>query len=146
MRRSVPCPHGDCPGLVRYPKDHHKPVHCDTCRRRAGYWQKLVMEYEAWLAEALADAEAEVNHASMPVKPKGMSEAAKAIREGARVTRHDEANYDNDGPTPDDIEDAERRHKAQFEKHDYEPSTSSHPMHTDPLCAVCGYARQSWQH
>ncbi len=31
-------------------------------------------------------------------------------------------------------------------RHDYEPSEHHHPMHTDPVCAVCGRAKNAPQH
>jgi hypothetical protein len=32
------------------------------------------------------------------------------------------------------------------ERHDYEPGDDHHPMHTDPLCAVCGRPRKESVH
>lgn len=33
-----------------------------------------------------------------------------------------------------------------MEKHDYEPGETIHPMHTDPLCSVCGYPKNTGVH
>lgn len=33
-----------------------------------------------------------------------------------------------------------------MEKHDYWPGEDTHPMHTDPLCAICGYPKNSGVH
>lgn len=33
-----------------------------------------------------------------------------------------------------------------MEKHDYEPGEATHPMHTDPLCRVCGYPKKAGVH
>ena len=30
--------------------------------------------------------------------------------------------------------------------HEYQPGDTSHPMHTDPLCAECGERKDSWVH
>lgn len=32
------------------------------------------------------------------------------------------------------------------ETHDYEPGEDTHPMHTDPLCRVCGQPKRSSAH
>ena len=35
---------------------------------------------------------------------------------------------------------------AEDERHDYEPGDGSHPMHTDPLCRICGKAKRDRIH
>ena len=35
---------------------------------------------------------------------------------------------------------------SESEKHDYEPGESRDPMHTDPLCRVCGQPKDSKLH
>jgi hypothetical protein len=32
------------------------------------------------------------------------------------------------------------------ERHEYEPGERTHPMHTDPVCRVCGEPKKSPQH
>lgn len=36
----------------------------------------------------------------------------------------------------------QRLHLKQ-EPHDYEPGTERHPMHTDPLCRICGEPKKA---
>lgn len=33
-----------------------------------------------------------------------------------------------------------------IERHEYEPGEATHPMHSDPLCGVCGYPKNAGCH
>lgn len=35
---------------------------------------------------------------------------------------------------------------SQAVRHDYEPGDDTHPMHTDPLCIVCGQPKKHPDH